>query len=128
MKHPDAWPRLAAAARRSSAERDPSAPYGFATRVAALGLSARRESVPVFSLGFSLRAFAAACLIALATAGYSYTELVKFSHGTPPASGHAFVLPKMGPVPAKAAPAATDAPASNPTSDDPVAELVNIVS
>jgi hypothetical protein len=125
MNHPDAWQRLVAAARPSPPERDLSAPYGFATRVAALGLSARREPAPVFSLGFSLRALGAACLLAGVTAGYSYSELVKFSHGTPPAPDRALVLPNAAAQPAKAAP---EAPASSATLDDPVSDLVNIVS
>jgi hypothetical protein len=69
-----AWQRLAAAARRAPEEIDGAMPYGFATRVAALGLSA----APLPTAGALLEKFAlrglfaaAACSIAAAAFGYS---------------------------------------------------------
>ena len=132
MNHPDAWQRLAAAARHSPAEGDTSAPYGFATRVAALGLASPAESIPFFgslSLSLSLRALAAACLLAVTTAAFSYSEIVTFSHGALPAPTQAWVAPNDATLPAaKAAPAPTEAPAANASSDDPVSDLMNLVS
>jgi hypothetical protein len=67
MKVPTSpWHRLIAMARRVDDERDPSAPYGFATRVAALAFSAER---PLYSLleRFSLRALVLAGVLTVIT-------------------------------------------------------------
>jgi hypothetical protein len=136
MNSPDSWQRLAAAARRAPDDRDPAAPYGFAVRVAAQAWAASAEPVSFFehfSLKLSLRALGAASLLAVATAGASYPTLVKiFSDPGAPAVAL--------PVDALSAPEASlpsvvfpDAPAAAPavpaaSSDDPVAELVDIVS
>ena len=56
MNPPDQkWERLAAAARRANDPRDTAAPYGFATRVAALAMSPARVRVSLLER-FSLRA------------------------------------------------------------------------
>ncbi len=75
MNRPEqAWQRLAAAARRAPEEAVATAPYGFATRVAALGLAA----APLPTAGALLEKFAlrgllaaAACSVAAAAFGYS---------------------------------------------------------
>jgi hypothetical protein len=72
------WSRLAAAARSAPDDRDPSAPFGFATRVAALALSAPPR--PSFSLVFerlSLRALGVACLLMLASVALSYPAIAR---------------------------------------------------
>jgi hypothetical protein len=74
--HP--WSRLAAAARSAPDDRDPAAPLGFATRVAALALSAPPR--PSFSLVFerlSLRALGIACLFMLACVAVSYPAIAR---------------------------------------------------
>ena len=103
MNHPDAWQRLVAAARRAPDERPLSAPYGFAVRVSALGLAARSEPASVFaalSFGLSLRALAAASLLAVASAGFSYPEMVKvFSPGALPAPARSLAVPAVATLP-----------------------------
>ncbi|MBA3850172.1 MAG: hypothetical protein C0502_09285 [Opitutus sp.] len=75
MNRPDqAWRRLAAAARRAPDEGEPAAPCGFATRVAALGLTDAPLPAAVALLEkFALRGLlaAAACSVAAAAFGYS---------------------------------------------------------
>ena len=136
MNSPDSWQRLAAAARRAPDERDTAAPYGFAVRVAAQAWAASAEPIPFFehfSLRLSLRALGAASLLAVATAGASYPTLVRiFSDNAAPSTS----LASEAPAPSPAAPdlvvpstVAPEAPAVSPGStDDPVAELVDIVS
>jgi hypothetical protein len=139
MNSPDSWQRLAAAARRAPDDRDLAAPYGFAARVAAQAWAASGEPISFFehfSLRLSLRALGAACLLAVATAGASYPTLVKIFSDTPaPSLAVSTEAPAASPAapdaePASlAAPAAPEAPAASPaSSDDPVAELVDIVS
>jgi hypothetical protein len=136
MNSPDSWQRLAAAARRAPDDRDTAAPYGFAVRVAAQAWAASAEPIPFFehfSLKLSLRALGAASLLAVATAGASYPTLVRiFSDTAAPAMSLASEVPALSPVapdlvlPSVASP---EAPAAAPgSSDDPVAELVDIVS
>ena len=77
-RHP--WSRLVAAARSAPDERDPSAPLGFSTRVAALALSAPPRSS--FSLVFerlSWRALAVACLLMLASVAANYSAITRTS-------------------------------------------------
>jgi len=77
-RHP--WSRLVAAARAAPDDRDPAAPFGFATRVAALALSAPPR--PSFSLVFerlSLRALGVACLLMLACVAVSYPAIARTS-------------------------------------------------
>jgi hypothetical protein len=68
----DPWARLVAAARQVPEDRETSAPYGFATRVAALAFSQERKPVSLFER-FALRAVGVAALLALlsVTANYS---------------------------------------------------------
>jgi hypothetical protein len=73
-KHP--WARLTAAARQVNDPRDTSAPYGFATRIAA------RAFEPPAALGvgalferFSLRAVGVAGLLALLSIAVNYPAL-----------------------------------------------------
>ena len=58
-----AWSRLVRAARPSGEASPDAAPFGFATRVAALGLAARAEA-PALLEAFALRALALAGLVA----------------------------------------------------------------
>lgn len=58
-----AWSRLVRAARPLGEASFDAAPYGFATRVAALGLAARAEA-PALIEAFALRALALAGLVA----------------------------------------------------------------
>ena len=71
-KHP--WARLTAAARRAPDERDTAAPYGFATRVAALAMAQERVSISLFER-FSLRALGVACLLAVVTVATNYSAI-----------------------------------------------------
>jgi hypothetical protein len=139
MNSPDSWQRLAASARRAPDGRDTAAPYGFAARVVAQAWAASAEPISFFghfSLRLSLRALGAAALLAVATAGASYPSLKKiFSDNPAPSVGLTAETPAASPdisdAPASAEPAASPAaaPAVAPgSSDDPVAELVDIVS
>ncbi len=58
------WSRLTAAARAARDPRDTAAPYGFATRVAALAMAQERRAVSLLER-FSLRALGLAGLLAL---------------------------------------------------------------
>jgi hypothetical protein len=58
-----AWSRLVRAARSPGGAPEDAAPFGFATRVAALGLAARGEA-PALLETFALRALALAGLVA----------------------------------------------------------------
>ncbi len=71
-QHP--WNRLATAARRAPDDRDTAAPYGFATRVAALALAQERAVVSLLER-FSLRALGLACLLAVASVAANYSAL-----------------------------------------------------
>jgi len=65
MKSPDPlhpWSRLTAAARQLPPGRSDAAPYGFATRVAAL--AAERRGASLFER-IALRAVSVACLLAV---------------------------------------------------------------
>ncbi len=77
MSSPDshqAWQRLAAAARTVREDRDTAAPYGFATRVAALALAQERRVVSLFDR-LALRALGVACLLALFSFALNYQEV-----------------------------------------------------
>ncbi len=71
-RHP--WSRLAAAARRAPDDRDTAAPYGFATRVAALALAQEQRISSLFER-FALRALGVSCLLALGSVALNYSEL-----------------------------------------------------
>jgi hypothetical protein len=139
------WERLVDTARQAPVadERDTAAPYGFATRVAALGLAAKPASSSVFeqfSLRTSLRALGVACALAVIAAGTSYHTIVKlFADNVAPAETVSYSEPSVTAVapdaasiaaPAVDVPAAASAPAAAPAAsgDDPVAELLDIVS
>jgi hypothetical protein len=71
-RHP--WSRLTAAARAVWDERDTSAPYGFATRVAALAFSQDRAVSFVFER-FAFRALSIATLLAVFSVALNYEAL-----------------------------------------------------
>jgi len=140
--HLTPWERLVDTARRAPVpdERDTAAPFGFATRVAAQALSAKRKPVSLFesfSLRISLRALGIACAMAVIAAGTSYHTIAKlFADNVSPADTFSYSAPSESPVvpdaagiaaPAPEAPAAAAVP-SPATGDDPVAELLDIVS
>lgn len=71
-QHP--WSRLTAAARHASDPRDTAAPYGFATRVAALAMAVERPMGSLFER-LSWRALGVACLLAVASVAVNYSAL-----------------------------------------------------
>ena len=71
-RHP--WTRLTAAARQAPDDRDTSAPYGFATRVAALALAQEERVYSLFER-FALRAVGVSCLLALVSVALNYSAL-----------------------------------------------------
>ena len=71
-RHP--WSRLTAAAREVRDARDESAPFGFATRVAAIALAQERRVVSLFER-FALRAVGVASLLALFSVALNYQAL-----------------------------------------------------
>ena len=71
-RHP--WARLTAAARNVRDDRDDSAPYGFATRIAALALASERRVGSLFER-FALRAVGVATLLALFSVVLNYQAL-----------------------------------------------------
>lgn len=77
-RHP--WMRLNSAARTVRDARDAAAPFGFATRLAALALAQERRMVSVLER-FSLRALVVACLLALGSVAVNYQAPVS-SPGT----------------------------------------------
>ena len=75
LNHPrDPWSRLTAAARDMRDERDSSAPYGFATRVAALAFAQEGRMASLFER-FALRAVSVASLLALSSVALNYQVL-----------------------------------------------------
>ncbi len=99
------WQSLVAAARRAPAAADESAPYGFATRVAALALAAEPVLPALFSRRLWVRALGASCLIAIAAVMLNLSAITTALADEP---------------------APVDAPAA--VVDDPVAEVVDLVS
>ena len=72
----DAWLRLTAAARRAPAGAYEAAPYGFAARVAALGLAARSLRAPGATLEkFAWRGLFAAGAFSAAAVAFGFTVL-----------------------------------------------------
>jgi hypothetical protein len=71
-RHP--WARLTATARTVRDDRDAAAPYGFATRVAALALAQESRVLSLLER-FSFRAVGVAALLALASVALNYTAL-----------------------------------------------------
>jgi hypothetical protein len=68
------WQRLTAAVRRAPEERSATAPYGFATRVAARAFAVQASSSPLLER-FALRAFGLACLLAMLGVAANYSLL-----------------------------------------------------
>jgi hypothetical protein len=95
--HPS-WDKLVNAARRAEPARDESAPYGFATRVAARAMAAERGHFSLFGR-YSLRALGVASLLALVSVAANYSAISSAFSEEPVA-----------------------------TTDDPVTEAVNIAS
>ena len=74
-RHP--WSRLTAAARdarEASEGRDVSAPYGFATRIAALAFAQERRVASLFER-FAFRAVGVSALLALFSVVLNYQDL-----------------------------------------------------
>lgn len=75
MNHNDqAWQKLVSAARRATDDRDTAAPYGFATRVAALAMGRPAEGVGALFERFSWRALAVAALVAVGGVATNYAS------------------------------------------------------
>ena len=70
-----AWRRLASAARQVRDERETSAPYGFATRVAARAMSAPSLTGALLEK-FALRGLLAACACSAAAAVFGYAAIM----------------------------------------------------
>ena len=68
------WSRLVAVARNVSDDRDTAAPYGFATRVAALAMAQERKVASLFER-FAVRALCAAFLLAILSAVVNYPTI-----------------------------------------------------
>jgi hypothetical protein len=71
-RHP--WTRLTTAARHVADDRDTTAPYGFATRIAALAFAQERAVASLFER-FALRAVGVASLLALCSVVVNYEVL-----------------------------------------------------
>jgi hypothetical protein len=76
------WARLTAAARQVQDDRDTSAPYGFATRVAALAYSQPLKVASLFD-AFALRAFGVAALLAVFSIAMNYSDILGSSTTAP---------------------------------------------
>ena len=68
------WSRLVEGARRATDGRDTAAPYGFATRIAALAMAQETRMVSLVER-FALRALGVACLLALVSVAANYSTL-----------------------------------------------------
>ncbi len=79
MKPEDqAWQKLVAAARNVRDERDTVAPYGFATRVAALAMAAETEPTGVALIDrLAWRALGVAALLAVISVASNYSSLIR---------------------------------------------------
>ena len=71
-RHP--WARLTSAARTVRDDSDASAPYGFATRLAALALAQESRVVSLLER-FSFRAIGVAALLALCSVALNYKDI-----------------------------------------------------
>ncbi len=96
-RHP--WARLTAAARTVPDERDTAAPYGFATRVAALAFAHEETVVSLFDR-FALRALGVASLLAIFSVAWNYRVLTAEPSSQPVtfASSEELVMPAYDPV------------------------------
>jgi hypothetical protein len=81
-RHP--WSRLTAAARQLPDNRDTSSPYGFATRVTALGFSQELKTVSLAER-FAWRALGAAALVAICSLAVNYDDLISSNPASAPA-------------------------------------------
>lgn len=73
--HATGWQQLVTSARQYHDDRDESAPYGFATRVAALALAGQRQpGLGALFERFSWRALGIAGLLAAASAASTYAS------------------------------------------------------
>jgi len=68
-RHP--WARLTAAARNVDDDRNTSAPYGFATRIAALAFAQEQKMASLFER-FALRALGVSSLLAVCSVALNY--------------------------------------------------------
>ncbi len=73
QNHP-AWDKLVKAARHAEPPRDETAPYGFATRVAARAMATERSHFSLFAR-YSLRALGVASLMAVASVATNYSAI-----------------------------------------------------
>ena len=72
-KHQKSWLRLAAAARAHRDERDETAPYGFAVRVASQAFAAPAPRAWGLLEKFAVRGLIAACTFSLVAMAFGYT-------------------------------------------------------
>ena len=68
----DRWRQLTVAARQAPVTDEIAAPYGFATRVAALAMREEPPAMRAVFGRFSVRALYLACLLTLASAAANY--------------------------------------------------------
>jgi hypothetical protein len=73
-RHEQAWQRLVAAGRTAPAAGQDSLPYGFATRLAALGLAAPRENPFRLFEKLAVRALVAACAFSVAAIVFGFSS------------------------------------------------------
>jgi hypothetical protein len=81
-----AWMRLNSASRQVRDERDVSAPYGFATRLAALAMVQEALVASVLER-MALRAVGVASLLAICSVALNYEVLAPYSVASAPVSG-----------------------------------------
>jgi hypothetical protein len=67
------WQKLVATARSARDDRDESAPFGFATRVAALAVAAPLPSRWALFEKFAVRGLIAACAFSVAAVAFGYS-------------------------------------------------------
>jgi hypothetical protein len=77
----DPWSRLTAAAREVPDDRETSAPYGFATRIAALAFAQEQKIASLFDR-FALRAVGVASLLAVFSVALNYDVITTASVGS----------------------------------------------
>lgn len=91
------WHRLTTAARRAPAETVTAAPYGFATRIAALALAADPAGRSLFER-FAFRAVGVASLLALASVCANFSALTVDAEEENLVSGDDPVALLLGPI------------------------------
>jgi hypothetical protein len=74
----DPWSRLTAAARKVPDDRETSAPYGFATRIAALAFAQEQRMASLFDR-FAFRAVGVASLLAVFSVALNYDVITTAS-------------------------------------------------